>query len=138
MESYVILVIFEIVEFPDINVMITLVGDPIISEDIQLLCNATISDKEFLDNVTQEWLYNGVQDLPENVTLTEQDDGYIALTIDPVDRIHNGNYTCYGQLMLNGVQAISTSSDTINLVAVGRKVYIINDTFDINIFIINR
>ena len=93
-------------------------GVPIIGEDIQLKCNVTINDEDFLDNVILGWLYNG--DLFNDVTLVEQDDDYVAaLTINSIDRINNGDYTCFGGLMLNGVQEMSTAFETLILVAVG-------------------
>ena len=97
------------------------IGNSVIGETVELICNATITDSTFLPQVFLEWQYDGTTDLPMNVTISEQGPGFIALTIVPVDRYHNGNYTCSGVFMLEGVQAISEASEIISLIVIGKQ-----------------
>ena len=89
------------------------IGNSIVGETVELICKATITDSTFLPLVLLEWQYNGTKDLPMNVTISEQSPGLIAITIEPVDdRLHNGNYTCSGVFMLEGVQTTSETSES--------------------------
>ena len=111
--------IFLVSEFPDIEVFITVIGNPIVGQAIELFCNATTTDDDLLSTITLKWQYNGMQEVPENVSLSGSADGYLALTIDPIDRYHDGNYTCYGILELGGVQTTSQASETYSIAVIG-------------------
>ena len=101
--------------------IVTQIGNAIVGETVELNCNATITDSAFLPHVLLEWQYNGTKDLPKNVMISEQSPGSTALTIVPVDRYHNGNYTCSGVFILEGVQATSEASDIIPLIVIGKQ-----------------
>ena len=84
-----------------------------------LICNATISNDMFLSNVNLSWVHNG--GVPDGV-LNETEDGLSTITLNPVRTEHNGNYTCTGYLMLQGVQIMSQVSETYLFRAIGKLI----------------
>ena len=95
--------------------------EPIIGEKVKLICNVSVIDSTLVPNVSLSWSVNGTMNFSSNASLFVKENEYLSLLIDPVDRIHNGIYTCTAELQLDGVQKVTNDSEDYELFAIGTE-----------------
>ena len=100
--------------------------EPIVGEKVELICNISIIDSTLVPNVSLSWSVNGTMNFSNNVSLFVKENEYLSLLIDPVDRIHNGIYTCIAELQLDGVQRVTNDSEDYELTAIGTESVVLN------------
>lgn len=110
-------------DLPEIEVSITVLGDPIIGNTVNLVCNATITSSNSAALSTADlilrWFYNDSLIEPDDSLNISYTSDQLVLTLESVDRDLNGLYSCNGTLTIESVATPLQDIETYNFIAIG-------------------
>jgi len=97
-------------------ISITREGAPIIGEEFSIICNATLEDN-LSPNIDLVWIYNDT--LSNDFTITDNPDGSLTLTVNPVRESHEGLYTCMATVMIPDITQEIVRNETYDFQTLG-------------------